>query len=272
MFSLDFLRRSLAKPVAADWTTKSVSDPDELFLRDRAAGIKGWLFEPAGMLTIHLIRSLPDLGKDALLEIGVFEGRYISLLHHAGAKPERRIIGIDTYEWVPEKKVQENLLAVSGADHGIELVRGNSQDIKPAALKAMTDNTPIRFVSIDGDHSAGAVHCDLELIEAVLSDDGIVAVDDFMNPLAVGVTEGLGTFYASSPRKLAPFAYAANKLFLCRPPLHAQYADAARDLVKNRTDLRTLDATRDFWQLPEPYYNQMLFGSRCVIMSRGIYG
>jgi hypothetical protein len=75
-----------------------------------------------------------------------------------------------------------------------------------------------RFISIDGSHECDDVFWDLRLAEDMLAPRGLVAVDDFMNMVAMGVNVGVHKFFAI-PRNLAPFAYTSNKLFLCRPQL-----------------------------------------------------
>lgn len=265
MFGLfRFRRRTSGAPPAQPSLTA-----DERFL-GTLTKIRGWLFEPAGVLSIHLIRSLPPISRgDAFIEIGVYEGRYLALLHYAGATTQRRVIGVDTFEWISKDKVEEALVGVLGSPHGIELWQANSQRLDAAAVRAHVNQNPIRFVSIDGDHAAPAVQHDLELVDSILSDDGIVAADDFLNPLAVGVTEGLGAFFSTKERSLRPFAYAGNKLFLCRPNRHSHYLSIVRSFVETRTDLSSLEATREFWSMGEAYFNQRLFGAECLILTRG---
>ena len=55
-------------------------------------------------------------------------------------------------------------------------------------------------------------------------------MDDFLNPITFGVNEGVHKFFAM-PRALAPFAYTANKLFLCRPGQAASYRQGFEDAV-----------------------------------------
>ena len=205
-------------------------------------------------------------------EIGVYAGRYLSLMRHAGGAAHRRIIGMDTFQWIAEAKVEETLASLFGVLHGVELWQANSEHLRPADLQDRVAGRPIRFVSVDGDHAAAAVRRDMELVDSVLADDGIVAADDFMNPLAVGVTEGLGAFFATGQRNLVAFAYASNKLFLCRPGRHAGYVAQVRAFVDTARHLRSLDTTREFWTMHEAYFNQPLFGRPCLILTRGMFG
>jgi hypothetical protein len=74
------------------------------------------------------------------------------------------------------------------------------------------------------------VFWDLRLAEDMLAPRGLVAVEDFMNMVAMGVKVGVHKFFAT-PRNLAPFAYTSNKLFLCRPQLAPSYRHAFEQMV-----------------------------------------
>lgn len=79
-----------------------------------------------------------------------------------------------------------------------------------------------RFISVDGSHDAPDVFLDLEMAEQMISPKGIIAVDDFINPVALGVNEGTHQFF-SRPRRVAPFAYIDNKLFLSHRSMVGHY-------------------------------------------------
>lgn len=250
--------------------------PDETFLTTTLASVDGWLFEPAGLLSQNLIGSLAVSGPGAVVEIGVFQGRYLAALGQAlkiaGARAWH-VLGIDTFQWVPEATVQANLDRVLGPGHGTALWRMDSLSITPAALRAQVAAAPIRFISIDGDHVAPSVQADLQLAEAVLHVDGVVALDDFLNPLAFGVTEGATAFLRDHAGSLAPFCYASNKLFLCRPgATHAAWSKRVRDFVAARWSSPLLRPTRALWELGEPYYRQALFGQDCLVLTRRFDG
>ena len=71
---------------------------------------------------------------------------------------------------------------------------------------------------------------DLRLAEEILAPEGLVSVDDFLNPMTLGVNEGVHRFF-SQPRNLAPVAYTANKLFLARPFFASSYRTAFQEMV-----------------------------------------
>lgn len=93
-----------------------------------------------------------------------------------------------------------------------------------------------RFASIDGSHEFDDVMWDLSVARDVLLPGGIVAVDDYLHPICLGVTAATDRFLAQVI-DLVPFAYVANKLFLCRPGWADHYrADLERAILADRHD------------------------------------
>jgi hypothetical protein len=71
---------------------------------------------------------------------------------------------------------------------------------------------------------------DLRLAEQLTSKEGVVAVDDFLNPIALGVNEAVHQFFLQ-PRNLVPWAYLPNKLFLARPASAYRYKTFLEEMV-----------------------------------------
>jgi hypothetical protein len=76
---------------------------------------------------------------------------------------------------------------------------------------------------------------DLHLAAAVTSDAGLVSADDFLNPLTLGVNEGISRFMMAGGDQLSPFCYCANKLIFCRNPLRDFYANVAENFIRTNT-------------------------------------
>jgi hypothetical protein len=72
----------------------------------------------------------------------------------------------------------------------------------------------VKFFSIDAGHTIQHACNDLHLVQEVLVPGGIVALDDYMSVHWPGVTEGFYRFMQSQNRRLKPFLYFQNKLFL----------------------------------------------------------
>jgi predicted O-methyltransferase YrrM len=196
------------------------------FLKDHVHRIDGWLEDYTAIRTMDLLEwQFWRCCRGPVLEIGVFAGRYFSILARATGRFGERLVGVDTFQWIKEETVWGNLASL---DHGqIRLVKGSSREMTADDLVVELDG-PARFISIDGSHEADDVFHDLQIAEELLSDCGIIAADDFLNPLTLGVNEAINKFFSHS-RRVTSFAYIANKLFLCRPEM----AQEMRDFVEN---------------------------------------
>jgi hypothetical protein len=178
--------------------------------------IPGWLHDYTALASAEMLERQESFGiRGPLLEIGVFAGRYFSLLVRSGARTGDHVFGLDTFQFVAHEAVVGHHLKDVLADERVTLITGRSTDFSAADLRQRMGGTP-RFISIDGSHEKDDVLHDLALAESLLDAEGIVAVDDFLNPLTLGVNEAVNLFMAG-PRELRPFAYVQNKLFLCRP-------------------------------------------------------
>lgn len=190
---------------------------DQLFIEECVAKVPGWLVDYTAARTIDLLRWQEEQKSGgSLLEIGIFAGRYFSILARSAIRTRSRIVGLDTFQFVSEQAVREHHLRhIFELEPDIVLLAQPSSAVTAHTLLGVLQQ-PARFISIDGSHEAPDVHWDLRLAEELLAPDGIVAVDDFLNPLTMGVGEAVHRFFAK-PRGLAPFGYVANKLFLSRP-------------------------------------------------------
>lgn len=209
---------------------------DKLFLEEYVAKVPGWLFDYTAARTMDLLRWQEEQKKEgSLLEIGVFAGRYFSILARSALRTGSRIVGVDTFQFVSEQELHEQHLRFILELHpDVVFLARPSTAVTAQTLLAVLE-LPARFISIDGSHEAADVHWDLRLAEELLAPDGIVAVDDFLNPLTMGVGEGVHRFF-SVPRALAPFGYVVNKLFLCRPACTQTYSKVLAQAVADDAD------------------------------------
>ena len=108
----------------------------------------------------------------------------------------------------------------------------------------------VRLASLDGEHRRASIVHDLRLSKEVLSDFGVIIVDDIFSAWAPSVTEGIIDFLRQDAGDLVPFALAASdgplttgcaKVFLCRESAKSFYADYLR-----RLNLGNLKMTTDF--------------------------
>ena len=201
--------------------------PDDVeFLTGPFRLIEGWCIDEAAWLTTHLMRLQQAENHFApAFEIGVFKGKYLSVLHNCSLKAGMDVIGFDTYEWVSAASVEESLRTAFGSMDGLALIPGDSTKMTPAGLSEHLGGRKAGFISVDGAHTPDAVFGDLVLCETALEPWGIVSIDDFLNPMAIGVTEGAMRFWHKAQTNLVPFCYCRNKLFAANKEFAEHYSE-----------------------------------------------
>jgi len=195
--------------------------------------ITGWLAEPAALFTEHLAASFPSLTSQPAFEIGVYLGKYLSVIHDAISS---RIVGYDLFAHGPLhlSKVEKQFDQLYGSKRRVKFFAVDSSTLTPERIKQDIGANCAGIISIDGSHEREFVIKDVHLANKMLSDDGFTAFDDFLNPNCLGVNEA---FYrvmldrSLEPVDLAPFAYVTNKLFMCRRDHHQKYFQAAEDFI-----------------------------------------
>jgi hypothetical protein len=91
----------------------------------------------------------------------------------------------------------------------------------------------VKFFSIDAGHTVQHACNDLALVQEVLVPGGIVALDDYMSVHWPGVTEGFYSFMCSQNRRLRPFLYFQNKLFLTTVSEHGPCLQQFRNTIES---------------------------------------
>lgn len=210
---------------------------------DAFRGIEGWLFDEAADLTRRLFHLQRAMGiVTGVLELGVFKARYFSVLAHlAQGVP---VVGVDAFT----SRVGEQVPLVArdfAHNEAIATVLAHAPGSAPTLIVAFTsdvDDTALRalspggysFVSVDAGHRAADVATDLALTERLMGEHTIVAADDVFSAQTPGVMEGLCRhFIGHADRKLVPFAWAGNKLFLCHRAMHPTYLAYAHWLLQD---------------------------------------
>lgn len=198
----------------------------------KADRIQGWLEPQAARRSVDILRWQDAQGITGnLLEIGVFCGRYFSILLHGAMRQGDMVLGVDTFQFSKPERVAQEMREALGeaAVDRMKLQRCNSLELTAHSVHAAI-GTP-RFISLDGAHDVGTVHTDLELAAAVIATDGMVAVNDVLNPLSPGVNEAVNRFLMQ-PRRLVPVAFIGNKLFLANRARAGRTRDALEDMIR----------------------------------------
>ena len=213
------------------------------FIATRVEAIPGWLHPEAALLTAHLAQAQRDLGIGGpTLEIGVYHGKYLSLLYEL-SRPGERVVGVDLFVGSGDTerdvaRVAANIAAACGESERLSIVVADSLQLDSSKLLPVLREAA-RFVSIDGGHTHEVVQRDLETAVPLLKPGGIMALDDAFNFSTPGVIEGIARWFERNPGKLAPFAICFNKLFVTTPDDHARYLAQALDFLEGADWLPT---------------------------------
>jgi hypothetical protein len=198
------------------------SKDDDYKLYERISNVPGWLNLVTAHRTIDILRwQLGNGITGSLMEIGIYCGRYFSILLNNAKASGSPVLGMDTFQFVSETRVLSEIAGIFGDKIGdVRLWKGDSSRIGAAKIIAEIGNP--RFVSVDGAHDYENVFRDLVLADEIISADGLVAADDALNPMTLGVNQAVNVFL-STPRNLVPVAYVSNKLFMAHRSRAADY-------------------------------------------------
>ena len=201
---------------------------------DAFRGIEGWMADEAADLTsrlFHWQRSVQAV--TGVLELGVFKGRYLSLLASLAQGTGAPIVGVDAFtsrvgEQIPgpdreyaRDAALATVRALAPGSAPPTLIVAYTADVEAGTLCGLSPGG-YSFISVDAGHLAADVAADLALVGQLATERTVIAADDVFNPQTPGVMEGLCRYFAANPRTvLAPFAWAGNKLFLCHWETHA---------------------------------------------------
>ena len=204
-----------------------VENPLSNYLEKGFHEIAGWLWMPAveATLTLAAIQAT-RVPAGPVCEIGVWEGRYLSLLSFLPATPHR-VLAIDPLIHGGNREAQLTRLLGNIARYArrpdlVTLLEEDSKTVTAETIRT-TLGAPCQFVSADGDRTMeGAMH-DLHLAEAITAPGGIVALDDIPNFSCPGVTEAIVRHALDASHTLAPFLLVSNKLFLTQKAFCEEY-------------------------------------------------
>src|SRR5512143_2064678 len=206
----------------------------ESYVRRGKFYVDGWLHSDAARAVVALTERQRTLGlTGGAAEIGVHHGKLFILLYLLGRDGERAVavdlfedqhLNVDRSGSGDLARFRRNLERHADSRR-LVLHKGNSMDLTGATLTRLADG-PLRFVSVDGGHTAEITAHDLATAEASIADGGIIVVDDVFNEQWPGVADGVHGYFERRPN-LVPFAIGANKTYFCRPSHRDIYHDAA---------------------------------------------
>jgi len=247
--------------------------------------ISGWLPPEAAYFTAYLLSYQKEINMTGnILEIGVFHGKYLSLLYLFSGEKET-VHGIDAFlngtdkralanrvfdniacfcgkraptnrvfdniacfcgkRGAPTYRVFNNIARFCGNNDRLKIIAKNSLNITPDDLRDK-ETSDFRFISVDGGHTSDIVYHDLCLAKSVIKDGGIIALDDAFNHTTPGVNEGMHRFMLSDNKDgyLAAFAHCYNKAFFTTSKHHKEYLQLAYDFLEEMRHLPACQRTK----------------------------
>jgi hypothetical protein len=236
--------------------------------------IPGWLneFTAAALMDILDMQS-DQIWEGSLLEIGVYGGRFCAILARDAARRSSHLIGLDPYQHFTIDEVRDRLMDAVRRAPGeiglrsprITLVEDISGNWTSDRLLAMLGERS-RFVHIDGSHDRENVLWDLGLADSMITPNGVIAVDDWLNPQCVGVMEATFQFFQTKPRASVPFAFVTGKLLLCGRLHAAAYKSRLEAFALSDTVYEQSERYRRRRKVGATWVKQQLMGSEILVL------
>jgi len=210
-----------------------------------AGAVEGWLGDRMWQV-IDMIGEIFDERQidGHIVEFGVHHGLFLFLLTVLRRNDEK-CVAVDVFDQqdLNIDKSGNGSLAIfkSHLDNLIgpykqyfQIVQRDTLSLDIGELNGLLGGRRAKCVSIDAGHTVHHVFSDLLLAQDVLQAGGIVAVDDFMSVHWPGVTEGFYRFMSTANRRLKPFLYFQNKLFLTTISEHATFVEMLQAKIEER--------------------------------------
>lgn len=187
--------------------------------------VEGWLGDRMSQI-VDVIGTILDTNgvHGNIAEFGVHHGLFLFLLN---------VLRNDNEECYAIDLFDEQRLNVDSSGRGslavflshietlmasqrrfFRIVQRDTMSFSTSKIIELFGTNGVKFFSVDAGHTVQHACNDLHLVQEVLVSGGIVALDDYMSVHWPGVTEGFYRFMNSQNRRLKPFAYFQNKLFL----------------------------------------------------------
>ena len=201
------------------------STPAARYLDHGYLAVRGMSSLFAARIIVGLLRRQTATGTAGhIAEIGVFEGRLLIAMALSLADGERAL-AIDPFTWPDlglRGRFETNCVAHGVPAGRLAVLQRDSRSVTPRQLLDAAGGGIVRFLHIDGEHTAGHLASDLRLAAAVTAPDGVLALDDMLHPIYPTLALTVHAFLGAEPdwRVLAIIdredIVGAAKYLLCR--------------------------------------------------------
>lgn len=175
--------------------------------------VDGMMSITAAAAFLAVFKQLRQLGITGhWFETGVYKGKSATLLCGSASKDEDVVlIDIDHHKsWGHLNALHDSIVSVETESEKIEQ---NFQLLPKYFNKTMVLHS-------DGSHFYDNVYSDIVLANKLLSEDGVLILDDFWNAHYPQVQAAAYSYLAAFPEHFSFFLTGENKAFLCRPSRH----------------------------------------------------
>jgi methyltransferase family protein len=194
--------------------------------------VEGWLGDRMWQVVSVIGTNLETNGvRGNIAEFGVHHGLFLFLLN-ALRNQDEECFAIDVFDYqnlnvdhsgsgslAAFRSHIDNLMGLQS--RSFRIVQRDTLSFSMVEAVDLFGKLGVKVFSIDAGHTVQHTRNDLYLAQEVLVPGGIIALDDYMSVHWPGVTEGFYSFMASGNRRLKPFLYFQNKLFLTTISEHA---------------------------------------------------
>lgn len=222
--------------------------------------IQGMMNRLAGASFLSVLHEQKRLGiKGDLVEFGVYKGKSAFILANCTV-PDETLALVDI-KILPEVADIKKLLP------DVQIHEKSSIKFFNSRKLSKTFENKVRFLHVDGSHTFDNVTEDLEIAEALVSENGLVVLDDFLNPHYPQVQAATYRHLYVGNSRFSVFLIGDNKAFLCNKNHHGRwltystkaFADDLEAIgypvMLSRTDSNTLfDATFFRGRKPDDHY------------------
>ena len=118
-------------------------------------------------------------------EIGVYKGKYLSVLYSL-LQADERLVGVDLFVGAGDVKkaaelVRSNIAQACGDNRRLKMLVADSMELTSGKLADRAGASRFRLISVDAGHTRELVRRDLETAYPLLAKGGIMALDDAFN-------------------------------------------------------------------------------------------
>jgi hypothetical protein len=195
----------------------------DIVIADESKELLGKFTDVDGMMTITaaaaFISVFGELRRRGIkghwLETGVYLGKSAALLcGSARANEDVVLIDVGYHDtWGHLGELHDSIVSIVSESEKVE-------QTFPSITKYFGKTMVMHS---DGSHFYDNVYSDITLAHKLLTEDGLLILDDFGNPHYPQVQAAAYTYLAALPEHFSFFMTGENKAFLCRPSRHKDF-------------------------------------------------